>query len=251
MLTLQSVIPRQLGASDESAPWPTSSAHVSFAGPVDLDTFRIKEGVWPEPLVKTSVFVRLGSYLQPENNRPPHKGVHICHVLVIFPVEQQPWKSLLEWMRTTGSPFPRGSWIVCSGRLLGVLDRDLIQGPRLVDPSVRILVILPDNWEIVRQSALSANNSSALRSSNPIDASPTTPRQVGPGGITSRNPFSSPIRGRKPSPQKETFTPSRNTDYEASEQSAAGMICPCSSLTRLTAEEIPITRTVGQIQNNC
>jgi hypothetical protein len=112
-------------------------------------------------------------------------------------------------------------------------------------------VILPDNWEIVRQSALSANNSSALRSSNPIDASPTTPRQVGPGGITSRNPFSSPIRGRKPSPQKETFTPSRNTDYEASEQSAAGMICPCSSLTRLTAEEIPITWTVGQIQNNC
>ncbi|KAK4119390.1 hypothetical protein N657DRAFT_666663 [Parathielavia appendiculata] len=98
--------------------------HVSFAGPVDLDTFHIKDGVWPEPLLKTSLFVRLGSYLQPENNRPPHKGVHICHVIVVFLVEQQPWKSLPEWMRTTASPFPRGSWIVCSGRLLGVLDRN-------------------------------------------------------------------------------------------------------------------------------
>jgi hypothetical protein len=48
MLTFSSVIPRQLGGSDESAPWPTSSAHVSFAGPVDLDTFHIKDSVWPK-----------------------------------------------------------------------------------------------------------------------------------------------------------------------------------------------------------
>jgi hypothetical protein len=61
---------------------------VSFAGPVDLDTFRIKDEVWPGTLIKASVFVTLGSYLQPENDRPPRKGVHVCHVLVIFPLEQ-------------------------------------------------------------------------------------------------------------------------------------------------------------------
>jgi hypothetical protein len=72
----------------ETAPWPTTPAHVSFAGPVDLDAFHIREGVWPEPLIKSSVFVKLGSYLQPENDRPPGKGVHICHVLVLFPVDQ-------------------------------------------------------------------------------------------------------------------------------------------------------------------
>jgi hypothetical protein len=128
---------------------------VSFAGPVDIDTFHIKEGVWPGPLIKTSVFVRLGSYLQPEDNRSHHTGVHVCHILVIFPVEQEPWKSLLDWMRAAAKPFSRGSWIVCSARLLEVLDRELIQGPQLVDPTVRILVVLPDNWEFVRQSALS------------------------------------------------------------------------------------------------
>jgi hypothetical protein len=76
---------------------------------VDLDTFHIKDGVWAESLVKTSVFMRLGSYLQPENDRAPHKGVHVCHVLIIFPVDQQPWKSLLGWMRTAANPFSRGS----------------------------------------------------------------------------------------------------------------------------------------------
>ncbi|KAK4243497.1 polyketide synthase dehydratase-domain-containing protein [Corynascus novoguineensis] len=96
-------------------------AHVSFAGPVDLDAFHIKDGVWSDPLTKASVFVRLGSYLQPENDRPPRKSVHICHVLVLFPVDQQPWKSLAGWMRTAANPFPNGSWIACSGRLLGIL----------------------------------------------------------------------------------------------------------------------------------
>ena len=97
---------------------------MSFAGPVDLDTFHIKQGIWPEPLVKTSVFAKLGFYLQPENDRPPREGIHICHVLVLFRVDQQPWKSLAGWMRTAANPFPKGSWITCSGRLLGVLDRD-------------------------------------------------------------------------------------------------------------------------------
>jgi hypothetical protein len=82
---------------------------------------------------------------------------------------------------------------------LGVLDRNLIQGPQLVDPTVRILVILPDNWEFVRQNALSY---STPRSSNSYNGSPTTPRPAGRGGVASRNPFSSPSCGQRLSPQK-------------------------------------------------
>jgi hypothetical protein len=74
---LCSIVPRVLSGNDDSVPWPTSSAHASFAGPVDLDTFHIKDDLWPEALSKTSVFMKLGSYLLPENDRPPHKGVHI------------------------------------------------------------------------------------------------------------------------------------------------------------------------------
>ena len=204
LLTLPSVIPRQLGGPDETALWPTTSAHVSFAGPVDLDTFHIKDRIWPGPLIKTSVFVKLGSYLQPENDRPPRKGIHICHVLVLFPVDQQPWKSLAGWMRTAANPFPKGSWVACSGRVLGVLDRVLIRGPQLVDSSVRILVVLPDNWEFIRQNSLSTNNTPTSKSSNLVDKSPTTPRPAGPGGVASRNPFSSPSRAPKTAERKTT-----------------------------------------------
>ncbi|EAQ88567.1 predicted protein [Chaetomium globosum CBS 148.51] len=206
---LTPVIPRQLGGPDQTAPWPSTSAHVSFARPVDLDTFHIKQGVWPRPLVKTSVFVKLGSYLQSENDRPPREGIHICHVLVLFPVDQQPWKSLAGWMRTAANPFPKGSWIACSGRLLGVLDRDLIQGPRKADPTVRILVILADSWELIRQNSPSTNNTPTPKSSDPVGNLPTTPRSAGPGAVASRNPFSSLGRAQNPtsSPQNPSSSP--------------------------------------------
>ncbi|KAH7146778.1 hypothetical protein B0J13DRAFT_552622 [Dactylonectria estremocensis] len=197
---LTPIIPRLLGGSDESAPWPNSSVHVSLASPVDLDTFHIKEDVWPEPLSKTSVFVKLGSYLVLENDHPPHKGIHICHVLLLFPVEQQPWHSLLRWMRQAVNPFPKGSWIVCSGRVLGVLNRELIQGPQVVDSTIRILVILPDDWEFIWQSALSTHNTSMPISSSPVNESPTPLRPAGPGGVASRNPFSSQT-ARRPNHQ--------------------------------------------------
>jgi hypothetical protein len=86
-------------------------------------------------------------------------------------------------MRTAEKPFPKGSWIVCSGRVLGVLDRGLIQGSQPVDPNIRILVILPDNWESIQQNTLSAHTASAFKSSNSINKPPTTPRTAGHGGL--------------------------------------------------------------------
>lgn len=233
MLTRGSIIPRQLGGPDGTAPWPSTSTHVSFAGPVDLDTFRIKDDVWPEPPTKTSVFVKLGSYLQPENDRPPGKGVHVCHVLVLFPIDQQPWKALAGWMRTAANPFPKGSWITCSGRLLGVLDRELIQGPRMVDSTVRILVILPDSWELIRQNTLSAHRTSTPTSSGPVTGSPTTPRPAGPGGIASRNPFSSPDHARNLSPRKSSASTRapKHTEREKTEIPAS----PGAPLDSITA----------------
>ncbi len=162
------------------------------------------------------MFVKLGSYLLPENDRPPHKGVHICHVLLLFPLEQQPWSSLLGWMRQAANPFPKGSWIVCSGRILGVLNRELIQGPHVVDSTVRILVIIPDDWEFVRQGVLSTHNTSAPTSSNLANVLSTPPRPVGPGGVASRNPFSSPTRGRKLSPPKDAASPTLSSSLPAS-----------------------------------
>ncbi|KAK8106681.1 hypothetical protein PG999_010040 [Apiospora kogelbergensis] len=203
------IVPRLLHGSSEGAAWPTSPAHASFAGPVDHDTFRLREDIWSEALVKSSAFVKLGTYLLPENDRPPHKGVHVCHVLVLFPVDRQPWSSQLAWMRQSSNPFPRGSWIACTGgRVLGVLNRNLIRSPPVVEASLRILVVLADDWEFIRQSSLAAQNASTPAPSTATSESPTRLRPVGPGGVASRNPFSSPTRTAKAPPTVVPTPPS-------------------------------------------
>ncbi len=214
---------RLLSGSDKSTPWPGSSAHVSFTGPVDMDTFRLKDDAWSEAQVKTSAFIRLGTYLMPEENRSPHKGVHVCHVLLVFSVEQQPWKSLLGWMLQGANPFPRGSWMSCSGRVLGVLNRELLQGPQVLDSTVRILVVLPDDWEFIRQDALAARSPSVSASSNPIREPPTLPRPAGPGGVASWNPFSSPARQKTSVQKKSTYQKPPSQPVQTANEISAGV----------------------------
>jgi len=125
-------------------------------------------------------------------------------------------------MRQSSNPFPRGSWIACTGgRVLGVLNRNLVRSPLVIDASLRILVVLADDWEFICQSSFSTQNTSTPTSSNAPGDSPTQPRPVGPGGVASRNPFSSPTRPTKappatltmqsslaaPPPQASTTTP--------------------------------------------
>jgi hypothetical protein len=128
------------------------------------------------------------------------------------------------WMGTATSPFHKGSWIVCSGRVLGVLDRELIEGPQPVDSTIRILVILPDDWEFVRQGTLSAQNPCPPKGGNPSNKSPATPKTANPGGIASRNPISTPIRGRKTLPQTQSSpatSPRKDADQETMEERSA------------------------------
>ncbi|KAK8121489.1 hypothetical protein PG999_005609 [Apiospora kogelbergensis] len=175
------IVPRLLHGSSEGAAWPKSPAHASFAGPVDHDTFRLREDIWTEVLTKSSAFVKLGTYLLSENDRPPHKGVQVCYVHVLFPVDRQPWSSQLAWMRQSSNPFPRGSWIACTGgRVLGVLNRNLIRSPPVIDASLQILVVLADDWEFIRQSSLSAQNASTSAPSTAASESPTRLRPAFP-----------------------------------------------------------------------
>ncbi|KAK6858723.1 hypothetical protein PG995_005287 [Apiospora arundinis] len=90
-------------------------------------------------------------------------------------------------MRQSPNPFPRGSWIVCTGgRVLGVLNRNLVRSPPVVDASLRVLVIIADDSEFIRQSSFSVQNTSMSAHSAAASESPTRPRPVGPGGVASR-----------------------------------------------------------------
>jgi hypothetical protein len=78
--------------------------YASFAGPVNNSTYKLKyEIFWPEGQDKASGFVCLGTYIVPtifENEyRSPGKGVHVFHIFMLFPLNQQPWKAMYEWMK--------------------------------------------------------------------------------------------------------------------------------------------------------
>ncbi|KAL2193413.1 hypothetical protein P885DRAFT_72220 [Corynascus similis CBS 632.67] len=87
----QSVQIGLLGGPDDTALWPNTSPHVPFAG----------SGIWSGLLTKASVF----------NECPTHKGVHICHALVLFSIDRQPWNML---------PTNNASKIISSGSVHGV-----------------------------------------------------------------------------------------------------------------------------------
>jgi hypothetical protein len=77
----------------------------------------------------------------------------------------------------------------------------------MVDSTVRILVVLPDSWELIRQNTLSQHSTQAPTPSGPVTGSPTTPRPAVYGRIASRNPFSSPDCATNLSPRKTASTP--------------------------------------------
>ena len=112
----------------------------------------------------------------------------------------------------------------------------LIQGSRKVDPTVRILVILADNWELIRQNSPSTNNTPTPKSSDPVGNLPTTPRSAGPGAVASRNPFSSLGRAQNPtsSPQNPSSSPvaPETAEREATEPPSS----PGAQLDSITAD---------------
>lgn len=182
----------------------------------------------------------------PENDRPPHKGIHICHVLLIFPLEQQPWASLVGWMRESQNPFPKGSWVAGSGRILGVLNRELLDGPRTVDSTVRILAVLPDNWEFIRQSSLSTQITSSPTPRKPVTELPTPTRPIGPGGVTSWNPFSSPVRGKQSMGQRPPSPTPKSQSGQVLDISSTKSGCELMSMK----EREPDTCTDSALRNS-
>lgn len=192
-----SISPRYFPSrSGEQQFFPTIPSYTSFAGPVDISTFKLRPNIdWPEGQEKACCFVKLGTYIMPEKDTlPPFKGIHPFHVFVFFPLLQQPWASMCAWMKkpSANGPFTSRTWLSVSGLIVGILNRNLLQeGPDNGD-DCPILIITPDTFEIIP----------ALTTSAPIqdldDSAMNIPSPSTPSKILSRNPFSSPAKMTTP-----------------------------------------------------
>ena len=137
----------------------------------------------------------------------------------------------------------------------GVLDRRLIEGPEPVDSTIRILVILPDNWEFVRQGTLSAHNACppAQMGESQQQITFNTKKQPTLGGSQAET-HSRPPSALKTSPRKVSSPatlPRKEADQETAEEGNTGMIRLRNTSTQLTADEIPITQILVQTQTTC
>jgi hypothetical protein len=201
--------------------FPTTPPYASFAGPVDVTTFKLNPGPHrPEGQEKACGFIKLGTYIMPAANEsdfvPPLKGVHPFHIFVIFPLLQQPWQSICAWMKNARGqgPFTARTWISASGPVIGTFNRDLLQDALDEDGDSPILVIIPDTWEFIQSSTGTSQGPDMTTST--ISSAPSTPSKPSdPNRVHSRNPFLSPSKPRpsvSPTVKKQQNPPAATSD---------------------------------------
>ncbi|KAH8757867.1 hypothetical protein F5883DRAFT_379154, partial [Diaporthe sp. PMI_573] len=66
------------------------------------------------------------------------------HVLLLFPLSQQPWKS---W--ASKNPLQEREWIFGMGHIVGVLNSDLLRVKPPNYDDMPILVIISSEWQIM------------------------------------------------------------------------------------------------------
>lgn len=115
----------------------------------------------------------MGLYIEPPSHRPPFKGTHTFHILLIFPDTEQPWANQARSMVNKPERYTRGTLVSGFGRVMGVLNRNHIMGTA-VDPTVRILVVLPDSWTFVTPEDITTAAATASRTTESNASTPGT-----------------------------------------------------------------------------
>jgi hypothetical protein len=77
-------------------------------------------------------------------NRFPSKGNYDIHVLVVFPIDEQPWRSMLSRFRDKGRLLRQNQLITIAGSIVGVLDENAFE----TRPAeyCTIPIIIPQTW---------------------------------------------------------------------------------------------------------
>ncbi|KAH7125012.1 hypothetical protein B0J13DRAFT_511312 [Dactylonectria estremocensis] len=176
--------------------FPAIAPRASFHGPVDTTTFRFKPGSLSSNQLKCCGFIRCRTYLVPPRDKDPtFKGGQTFHILAYMPHDQQPWKSRIDWIKSSPEGgFASRKWMCGRGIIVGVLNPTLLdEEPQ---PGQDILVVLADEFGFTSKATF--DSSTAIWN----EPSPQTAKtELG----KRRNPFSS---SPDTSPSKHTMDPS-------------------------------------------
>ncbi|KAM5353078.1 hypothetical protein ACJZ2D_017040 [Fusarium nematophilum] len=178
--------------------FPTMTPRASFHGPVDTRSFRFKAGSLSNNQLKCCGFIQCSTYLVPPRDRDPtFKGGQMFHILAYMPHDQQPWKSRVDWMKSSpDGGFASRKWMYGRGSIVGVLNPALLEEE--LQPGQDILVVLADEFGFTSRAAF--EGAAALRKESSTQKAKA---ELG----KRRNPFSS---SPDSSPSKRAKDPSSN-----------------------------------------
>lgn len=171
---------RPLGLANGST--PTIAPRASFYGPVDTTTFRFKTGLLSSNQLKCCGFIQCSTYLIPPSDRSAtFKGGQVFHILSYMPHDQQPWKSRIDWMKSSPEGgFASRKWMYGRGSIVGILNPELLEEE--LQPGQDILVILTDEFSFTSKATFDGAAAMTKESS---------PQKATAGAGKRRNPFSS------------------------------------------------------------
>ncbi len=174
--------------------FPTIAPRASFHGPVDTTAFRFKPGSLSSNQLKCCGFIQYRTYLPPRDREPTVKGGQVFHILVYMPHDQQPWKSRIDWMKSSPEGgFASRKWIYGRGSIVGVLNPTLLE--KEPQPGQDLLVILADEFGFTSRATFESGT--AMRNES-------SPQKAKTESGKRRNPFSS---SPDASPSKRTRDP--------------------------------------------
>ncbi|KAJ3568907.1 hypothetical protein NPX13_g6263 [Xylaria arbuscula] len=126
--------------------FPSMASRASFHGPVDTRTFRFKAGSLSSDQLKCCGFIQCSTYLVPPRDRDlTFKGSQMFHILAYMPHDQQPWKSRIDWMKSSPEGgFASRKWMYGRGSIVGVLNPALLEEG--LQDGQDILVVLADEF---------------------------------------------------------------------------------------------------------
>ncbi|RTE68122.1 hypothetical protein BHE90_017501 [Fusarium euwallaceae] len=162
--------------------FPVMAPRASFHGPVDATTFHFKAGSLSSNQLKCCGFIQCSTYLVPPRDRDPTlKGGQVFHILAYMPHDQQPWKSRIDWMKSSPEGgFVSRKWMYGRGSIVGVLNPALLE--EALQPGQDILVVLTDEFGFTSKATF--EGATVMRKEFP-------PQKVKAELGKRRNPFSS------------------------------------------------------------
>lgn len=146
-------------------------------------------------------FIQCCTYITPgQPSKTPFKGFHPFQVFILFPIHALPFSLLCKKMADRkDTQFVPGAPFHCVGKIVGLLDHNLMVAASAADKKDYIFIVVPDSWTFPEKSA------PPVPAPHTVSPSKTEPCPSQPGSFAAmRSMFKSPSKKASQAKQSQS-----------------------------------------------